>query len=201
MNWQKPCLAVALLLVMASEGAALAHEAHHDHEAEAERAVQEAGAAAVAHRGAQGSDAEPASLFLWPGRLHPMLVHFPVALFAAAALAELLFARTGHDPFHHVVRFCVWLAALGAALAVPTGWLFARAGASEPGWILETHRWTGVGSLTLSVVVVWLVERAERGAGRTALRVALVVQLALVAVTGFLGGSLLYGIDHLWRHT
>jgi len=50
----------------------------------------------------------------WVGRLHPMVVHFPIALLLFAALAELILIATGSPPFEHVARISLSAGALGA---------------------------------------------------------------------------------------
>jgi uncharacterized membrane protein len=159
-----------------------AHSAHSDHEA------------------GHASDRWLPSPLIWLGRLHPMVIHFPIALFISALIAEFWLLIVGSEPLRQTVRFAVWGGLLGATAAVPLGWLFASSGATESGWMLEAHRWSGSMTLGFGVLLAWLVERAESSeASRTHLRIALVLQAVLVSATGFLGGSLLYGIDHLWR--
>ncbi len=143
---------------------------------------------------------EPVSVLDWLGRLHPMVIHFPIALFFAALVAEILFIVTREEMFRHALRFSLWGGAMSAAIAAPLGWIFAASGAGEEGWILEAHRWAGTAALCLGVVVLWVGERTERADGsRLLLRISLAVQASLIGGVGFLGGSLLYGFDHLWR--
>ena len=55
-------------------------------------------------------------------------------------------------------------------------------------------------ALLLGVAVLWIGERTERrGGSRLLLRASLALQASLIGSAGFLGGSLLYGFDHLWR--
>jgi len=128
------------------------------------------------------------------------VIHFPIALFLDAFAAELFYFTTNQELFRGALRFCLWGAAMSAAVATPLGWMFAASGATEEGWILEAHRWAGTAALFLGLVVLLIVERAERTAGsRGPLRVLLALQALLIGGVGFLGGSLLYGLDHLWR--
>jgi uncharacterized membrane protein len=129
-----------------------------------------------------------------------MATHFPIALFLAAFAAELLFIATQQELFRHALRFCLWGAVISAVIAAPLGWMFAASGATEEGWVLETHRWSGTTAACLGVVVLWVTEYTERAGGsRLWLRVSLATQALLIFAVGFLGGSLLYGFDHLWR--
>jgi uncharacterized membrane protein len=144
------------------------------------------------------SPEKSASVLSWIGRFHPMVVHFPIALFISALVAEILFATTRRELFRHALRFLLWGGALGAAVAVALGWIFAATGSTEHGWLLDVHRWAGTAASVVGLVVLSVNERIERGMGtRAGLRVSLAAIAVLVGAAGFLGGSLLYGIDHL----
>lgn len=154
----------------------------------------------TAASGVPGTAAVPPGLFTMLGRLHPMATHFPIALFIVAGVAEFLFATTRLPQVGSPVRFLVWSASASAVGVAPLGWLFAATSQTEVGWILETHRWAGTTAALSGLLVLWLCERVERrGGGRGGFRAALLIQAFLIGATGFLGGSLLYGIDHLWR--
>lgn len=104
--------------------------------------------------------------------------------------------RTGRELFFHATRFAVWVGSLGALAAAPLGWFFAGFGLVDDEWLMTTHRWLGTGASAWALVVLFLCERAYRGAERRAFRLALFPGAALVVTTGFFGGALLYGIDH-----
>jgi uncharacterized membrane protein len=136
-------------------------------------------------------------LLAWIGRFHPTTVHFPIALLIAAALGELLVLRRGGSQFEHAVRFCVWLGAIGAVVAAALGWLFAGFAWVDDEWLMTTHRWCGTGAAAWAVGILVSCERTYRGRGaRGIFRFALFAGALLVGVTGFWGGSLLYGLDH-----
>lgn len=141
---------------------------------------------------------EPTTFLSWIGRFHPMVVHFPIALLITALAAEIFFAATNRELFRHALRFILWGGVLTAITAAPLGWIFAATGPTEHGWLLEAHRWVGTSAATLGLVVFGINERTERVRGsRTLLRLSLLVASLLIGATGFLGGSLLYGIDYL----
>jgi uncharacterized membrane protein len=130
-----------------------------------------------------------------------MLTHFPIALITAAAIAELLYIRRGSDLFEHAVRFSVWLGAGGALVAALLGWFFAGFQVFDDEWIMTAHRWAGTATALVAAALLVLCERANSGSGsRNTFRAALFAAAGLVGATGFLGGSLLYGLDHLaWQ--
>ncbi|MBW2398078.1 MAG: hypothetical protein JRE71_13930 [Deltaproteobacteria bacterium] len=185
---------------------AYAHEAHENKAIAPSTVVAPAAAESVAHEhpGATGSvDTEkapnaPTTLLSWLGRFHPMVIHFPIAFFITPLVAEILFAATRRDLFRHALRFLLWGGAASAIFAVALGWTFAATGPTDHGWLLEAHRWAGTAVSALGLAVLAVNERFERtGGSRALLRFPLVAIAVLVGATGFLGGSLLYGIDHL----
>ena len=80
------------------------------------------------------------------GRLHPAVVHFPIALILVAAAAETVSAvRRARRPSTLGLQ-CLSLGALAAIVAAALGWIGADA--DPPGSTLERtlfiHRWSGV---------------------------------------------------------
>ena len=133
----------------------------------------------------------------WLGKLHPLVTHFPIALLSAAALAELLFIRTRNARYRHTVAFCVRLGAAAALVAVPLGWFFAGFRVFDAEWVMTAHRWTGTVLGILAVTLLVLLDRDGASERRRArFRIVLFATAGLVGVTGFLGGSLIYGLDH-----
>lgn len=213
-------IALALALLLCAATRADAHEGHNQRAEEAAAAHQEALPAhadslseskphdhanhgqAEAHHATDADAASSAETnvpkpLAWLGKLHPPLTHFPIALLTAAALAELLFIRTGTAGYRHAVVFTVRLGAAAALLAAPLGWLFAGFHLVDEEWVMTAHRWAGTSMALLAVVLVALVERGELSNTRqTRFRVALFSSAALVGATGFLGGALIYGLDH-----
>lgn len=135
-------------------------------------------------------------LFAWLGRLHIPLVHFPIALLAAAAMGELIAALRGRRSPDPAVRFCV---ALGSAAAVATaclGWLHADIGgfgkASQG--ILDWHRYLGTIAALWALGIVFMAERDSRRGERSGLfRSLLWVGALLVGATGHYGGLMVHG--------
>jgi mono/diheme cytochrome c family protein len=134
---------------------------------------------------------------LWLGKFHLLLVHFPIALLAAAAAGDLWSLwRGGRTPLP-AVRFCL---CLGAAAALPTvalGFLhaFGGSGAGLPR-LLSLHRWLGAGAGLVAVAAAALSEwDARRGVRSRCARVAIPVAALLVALTAHLGGILTHGED------
>jgi len=135
----------------------------------------------------------------WLGKLHPMVVHFPIAMLIAAAFAEVMSLVTGRYFFAHAARFCAIFGGLSALVAGLLGWFFGGFRLVDADWIMTTHRWVGTAAVIWAVLVAALTFAVHRGAtGRweTCYRLTLFVGAGLVSAAGFFGGALVYGLDH-----
>jgi len=132
------------------------------------------------------------------GRLHPLLLHFPIALVIAAALAELIAIRPGQRVWHVIAVANLQMAAIFALAAAVTGWLLAYTSAVEDVQSLQWHRWVGT-TATLATIAVALTTLIHPGSatGRWIYRIGVWGAAALVALTGHLGARLVWGADFL----
>jgi uncharacterized membrane protein len=138
-------------------------------------------------------------LIRWLGRFHPPAVHFPIGLLTAAAVAELLRMATRKPSFDAVSRYCVWFGTLTAVVAGVLGWFLAGFRLTDASWVLTTHRWLGTSTVVCAGTVLVLCElsrRPDRRRTRMCFRAVLLIAAALVSVTGFFGGAVVYGLDH-----
>ena len=127
------------------------------------------------------------ALYATLGRVHLLVLHFPVALLLLAAWFELLEWRRPDELRAALVRTLARYGAVGAVLAAFTGWIHADA---EPlgrtvAENLDLHRWIGIASALFALVAGWGVGLARRAA----------VFAAAVAVSaaGHFGGELVHG--------
>jgi uncharacterized membrane protein len=135
----------------------------------------------------------------WLGRFHSPVVHFPIALLTAAAVAELLRLATGRPAFDDVSRYCVWFGALTAVVAGVLGWFWGQFRLTDASAAMMTHRRLGTSTVAGAVLVLLLKEVSRRpdcGRGRMWFRLTLLVVAGLVMATGFLGGVVVFGADH-----
>ncbi len=148
----------------------------------------------------RNADAKPLSLpaltLRWLGRTHPAAVHFPIALLATAGFAAIRAARRRRPGDAEAARLTLWLGALSAALAAPLGWAaaaFARVAPETAPW-LTAHRWTGTSAAVVALAAA-LASSSPRARSLSPWLLALAI--ALVLATGFLGGAVVWGPDHL----
>jgi hypothetical protein len=131
----------------------------------------------------------------WLGKFHLLVLHFPIALLAAAAVGELWAGWKGARAPLPAVRFCLCLGAVAAIPTVALGWLHALGGngAGAPG-LLALHRWLGTAAGLAVVAAAALSERdAGRGVRTWSARALLSAAALLVALTGHFGGLMAHG--------
>ena len=134
------------------------------------------------------------------GRFHVILIHFPVALLIAAAMVEA-FAIVRRKSSPHPAAFaCLLIGTLAAIVSATTGW--AHADYTPFPDQVDTvfyHRWLGIASAVLGLVVLALHQRARAGsvASIRIYQVAAFITAAVVGFTGHLGGTLTHGSDFL----
>jgi uncharacterized membrane protein len=135
------------------------------------------------------------------GTFHPLLVHFPIALVLAAAAAELVVIATPRKAWRTVAVANIRAgAAMGVVTAI-TGWLFALSPLVDAATSLEWHRWVGMAGAAGAIGAALLSSRLHVSPQRSAFayRVTLFVTALLVAITGHLGGTLVWGAGFLGR--
>jgi uncharacterized membrane protein len=126
---------------------------------------------------------------------HVVLIHFPIALFTAAAAFDVLAHRTKSRTLAAAAYYNLLLAAVSTVPVVGTGlaaWQWALGGPKIKG-ILLMHLVLGSLSSVLIVYAFWLHWRARRHAEPTLPFHRLPVEavgVILVGLTGHLGGFL-----------
>ena len=133
------------------------------------------------------------------GRLHPLLIHFPIALVIAAALAEAAAMVTADERWRTVAVRNVRAGAIFALLAAIAGWRLALAPEMEVSHLLEWHRWLGTVAAAAALAAALAAGGVRVGSalGGRIYRVALFAAGTLVAVTGHFGGLLVWGANFL----
>lgn len=135
------------------------------------------------------------------GKLHPVAVHFPIALIIMA----LIFVGTkfvlGSEIFDQMAAVTMYWAAFFAVVAALLGWARAS-GASFPSALeeyFEWHRLLGLASTVLTVLTAlvayhWRKRDSQRS--RLLFRVLLVLNAVAIGVTGHLGATLVFGPNY-----
>lgn len=122
------------------------------------------------------------------GRLHPVVLHLPIGLWAGIAVLEFGGFVIRRQAPRATLAVLAWLAAITAALAAASGWLLAdEGGYSAPD--LDQHRWLGVASAAASLLGALFAGLR----GRAPFRLLLLVVLGTMLPAAHFGGSLTHG--------
>ena len=145
---------------------------------------------------------EPLAVYRLGGRLHPLLVHFPIALVLTALAIEFLGLIRRHPKPSTTAMICLLLGIVFAGLSIASG--LANHEFESHGRLVEDtiqwHKWLGIatgsmGALALLLGGVSLVFAAA--SVKPFYFFALFCSGALVGITGHFGGSIVYGGGYL----
>ncbi|MBI4341652.1 MAG: DUF2231 domain-containing protein [Candidatus Omnitrophica bacterium] len=129
--------------------------------------------------------------------VHPLVVHFPIALLMAALLLDGLALVLRRPQFHRVALWNLSLGVLGAGAAVWTGYEAAEIAkhAFEIHQVMELHRKLGIATLVLgALVMVWRLWKRDRlgGPARALTLLLMLTMSGTLAYGAHLGGRLVY---------
>jgi len=138
-------------------------------------------------------------LLNFTGRLHPMIVHFPIALLLLAATLELFTLRNFHSSLRPGINILVFTGAAFAVIAAVMGWLLLRQ-EEITGNTIDIHQWTGNITALLGIataLILWYILKNYEYRLALFYRVALFVSVMSVSLAGHFGASLTHGDDYL----
>lgn len=144
----------------------------------------------------------PGWVWLLLGRLHPMVVHFPIALLTAAAIIEAWRAARRQPLPSEAGTYCLAFGVIGAVAAVCLGTVNAghQSMTGQAATALERHQVMGWISTMAAMAALGAGRVARRAGGFRTMAVYVGLLLATgaaVGATGHLGGGLVYGDDYL----
>ncbi|MEN2281408.1 PSD1 and planctomycete cytochrome C domain-containing protein [Algoriphagus sp. SE2] len=145
---------------------------------------------------------EIGSFWLWEffGRLHPMIVHFPIALLIFGAALELLSLRKFESKFRPAISILIIAGGISAIISAIFGYQLANSEGTT-GAILDLHQQIGIGTAVLSIILLFFLVRVGKQPGdKTRIllfRSILFVTAIAVSAAGHFGGSLTHGEDFL----
>ena len=136
------------------------------------------------------------------GRLHPLVVHFPIALVLMAGVAEVLFMYTKNHSFGFAARWMLFAASAFAVVAVLLGFAAAsgKTFSHELGATLGVHRVMGIVTAVLALLTAALAQGASSHGDpwRVRLyRVMLFATMLSVAWSAHSGATLVFGPGYI----
>lgn len=151
---------------------------------------------------AQQADGETeVSWWLWTllGRLHPLVVHFPLALILFAAILELFSLKKFDSPFRPGISVALLIGMISAIIAVLLGLMLSNTG-DYGGNTLSIHQWTGIGTAAIAILAFVLSKRVSRNFSDGSIKVYrtfLFTAAVGVCISGHFGAALTHGDDYL----
>lgn len=153
-------------------------------------------------------ETEQLAMRIWRflGTFHPVLTHFPVALFMVGAFFVIFFRRN-IALANEASFYCLALGTFGAIVACAFGWSLAFESLAfdkndniyDPEGRMFWHRWSGI-SIAAIAFIVWIVawrQRSEDYAdGGGSWKLGLILLAGVVSFVGYQGGELVYGENH-----
>lgn len=216
--------ALALAMALSVSAPALAHEAHEKQAAARAQAAAAAsaapgsdmsatpgmgGMAGTMDHGGMMADAAmvdetpkpmPQRLFSWLGRMHPAVVHFPIALFVIIGFLEIAAVTLRRPVLTEGMRVLVALAAISALVAAALGWLSMGLPGPTEDLTHTWHRWLGTTIAALGLLTWWAKEYWVRRPGRARELLfagVLATTVGSVLANAVLGGALSHGLKHM----
>lgn len=146
---------------------------------------------------ANAQTAEPAApestFWLWAflGRLHPMIVHFPIGLLCVALIMELIAWRRKKN-YQSGIQTMVVIGAISALFSVVFGLLLSKT-EEYGGEVLTLHQWTGIATMVFAGITAYAYFKKSRALQKLMLTATVVG----ITVAGHYGASLTHGEDYL----
>ena len=205
MHWR--AISLAVFLIFSPVSVLQAHEAHRNNEPDpVAQSTEHKGMPSMQSGDTPDPHAEHAhkaatdkgfDLIDFLGRLHPMAVHFPIALFLVAALAEFIMIINPTAGVGSSVRFLVWVGAAGGVVAAILGWLAGGIRMSDRSEILGLNRWTDTGIAITGILLALLSNAPANSGKRTVFRVGLAAVALAILIQGYWGAEMSLGPNHM----
>jgi len=126
------------------------------------------------------------------GRLHPLVVHFPISLLWVGLLLECIAWRKKSDQFQSAIGIILWVGTITAALAVGLGFILINQD-DYTGNTITIHQWSGIVTTILSALTLYAFISKES----KSYRLLLFLTVLGVSFAGHYGAMLTHGEDYL----
>ncbi|MEM8485553.1 MAG: DUF1549 domain-containing protein [Bacteroidota bacterium] len=133
------------------------------------------------------------------GRLHPLIVHFPIGLLVVAFLLELLALRGTREGLRDGIYAMVAIGAGTAVAASVLGWLLSLPG-GYTGNTLQFHKWSGIVTAVFACFTYVLLRKETRTQQPEAwriYRISFAICVLGLTLAGHFGASLTHGSGYL----
>ena len=141
------------------------------------------------------------TFWLWEflGRLHPMIVHFPIGILVVAIFLEILTLGGKRTNLREGIYWMLLIGTLTAIFSVVFGLILHNVENQSGEWV-EYHEWGGILTAVASGIALFFYQKFQRKSNPSDLkfyRIALSIAVIALTITGHLGAGLTHGKDYL----
>ena len=129
------------------------------------------------------------------GHLHPVVVHLPIGILLLACLFQLLTTKERYAVLQSATRISLLLGMISSIIACISGYILSVTEEYDE-QLVNTHKWFGITLAVISILFYYLYQQKPNRKIHSRISILLV---ALIIVTGHLGGSLTHGSDFLTK--
>ncbi|SDG52582.1 Uncharacterized membrane protein [Dyadobacter soli] len=133
------------------------------------------------------------------GRMHPLILHFPIVILLLAMLLEFFRFKpeyAGNAFYRNFLQGLLLIGALFAAVTVIMGLFLSREEGYE-GATLTYHKWTGAGIFFFASIIYWV--RHARWYKSVAAKAGALLTVVALVLTGHYGAALTHGSNFIWE--
>jgi len=134
------------------------------------------------------------------GRFHPLVVHLPIGILLLAGLMQVISLRRKNNSkaLNVAISFTLFWGGISSIGAIFIGWLLSLQGGYDDD-TLFWHKWLGI-LLTILTFFAWSVKSNKIRLQKYFFYIILSLVIALVGITGHLGGNLTHGDTYLTQY-
>ncbi|MCF7561550.1 DUF1553 domain-containing protein [Sabulilitoribacter multivorans] len=132
------------------------------------------------------------------GRLHPLLVHFPIGLLVVGFILELLTINGRRKGLREGINLMVYIGAGFALFSALFGW-FLKTQDEYSSDLVNNHQYTGIATAVLAIITAIILKNSFKKSkvNLKTYRFMLFATVVFLTIAGHLGASLTHGEDYL----
>ncbi|MCJ7467833.1 MAG: DUF1549 domain-containing protein [Maribacter sp.] len=137
-------------------------------------------------------------IFQFLGRLHPLIVHFPIGLLVVGLILELVTIGQKRQGLRQGINWMVYIGAISAVIGAIFGWLL-RTNDDYLGELVDLHQNMGITTGALAGITAFLLMRKMKNKASSYIpyRIGLTLTVVCLIIAGHLGTNLTHGEDFL----